>query len=194
MSCLSQQWERQTSWGWRRSRRDQACLLKSRYKESLSLSRRSSSCHLFSVSGMKTQLKAQDVGCRQPLSFCTHLTAIIVWVLAGRTCYGIPASPLFPLSRLFGFLLSYQPQWFHLFRHTTTTLPRLLLTLCLSVILPSNHHLEIYPVIKSFSRNLAPLSWNARWSRSGRCIHFPLSPMCRLSCSWQTKYSSGEDN
>lgn len=36
--------------------------------------------------------------------------------------------------------------------------------------LASNHHLEIHPTIKSFSRNLAPQSRNTRRSRSGWAV------------------------
>ncbi len=164
--------------GWRRGRHVQACRLKSRYKEPLSTSWHSSSCHLFSLSGIKTGLKAQDVGCRQLLSFWTCLTAITVWVLAWWICEGIPASSLFPLSPLCFFsspsptvcVLSNFTYWEN--RAESCEPPNLSwLFLSFSFChLASNHHLKIHPTIKSFSRNLALQSWNARRSRSGWAV------------------------
>lgn len=64
--------------------------------------------------------------------------------------------------------------------------------------LATNHHLEIYPTIKSFSRNLAPRLWNARWSRSGWAVQSQswsvctLPPQCHLSCFWRTNATPQE--
>lgn len=111
------------------------------------------------------------------------LSAITVWVLPGATCEGIPTSSLFPLSPLFLHLYlsdkieSYAASFCHL---------------------ATNHHLEIYPTIKSFSRNLPPRLWNARWSRSGWAVQSQswsvctLPPQCHLSCFWQTNAAPQE--
>lgn len=82
--------------GWRRGRRVQACRLKSRYKEPLSTSWHSSSCHLFSVLGIKTRLKAQDVRCRRFGYVCLQLPSEF---LLGEPVK-VSLLPLYPLYLL----------------------------------------------------------------------------------------------
>lgn len=137
----------------------------------------SSSCHLFSISGIKTRLKEQDVGCRQLPSFWTRLSAITCLSSCWRNLWRYPCflsiSPIPPVSSTFPLLQPVSsvisPDGKIEQSYETPTLPWLLLFFSFCHF-ASNHHLEIYPTIKSFSRNLAPRSWNARRSRSGWAV------------------------
>lgn len=157
--------------GRQRGRHVQACQLKSRYQEPLSTSWNSSSCHLFS-SGIKHRLKAQDVGCRQLPSFWTCSSAITVWVLWRYPCClsisSIPSvSSTLPLLQPVSSVSSPDEKIEQSFETPTLLWLLLFFSFCHFA---SNHHLEIYPTIKSFSRNSAPQSWNVRWSRSGWAV------------------------
>ena len=143
-----------------RGRRVWARWLKSRYEEPLSTSWRSSSCHLFSVSGIRTRLKAQDVGCRQLSGFWTRLTAITV----SRSCcmrrhpcflsvFSIPSVPPF-------FWLSHS-RGFHLLRkvssHTRHSIP------------PT--HPPYLGLFFSFLSVILP--WIIIWKSTPQLSHFP---------------------
>lgn len=168
----------------------QACQFKSRFKKSLSTSWHFSSCHLFSVSGIKTQLKAQDVGCSQLPSFwfvCNYRLSAC-WGNLWRFPYFLSISSIPSVS-------SSLPLWENQASVIRNSHPALAAYFCH---LATNHHLEIYPTIKSFSRNLAPRLWNARWSRSAWAVQSQswsvctLPPQCHLSCFWQTNAAPQE--
>lgn len=89
--------------------------------------------------------------------------AITVWVLAGGTCRGTSS-----LCILYPLCLSSLPlsHGVHLLRNSSPEVSRPVPTVSCCH-LATTDHLEIYPTIKSFSRNPALQTWNARQSLSG---------------------------
>lgn len=110
----------------------------------------SSSCYLFSISGIKSQQKAQDVGCSQPFGALQLLSE----VLLGENLWRYLLS-LYPLSSsVYHLYLSHIPPGGHLLRNSSPEVSRPVPTVSCCHLATSDH-LEIYPTIKSFSRNPA---------------------------------------
>lgn len=169
-------------WGWCRGNLFRHVGFKSRFKASLSTSWHFSSCYLFSISGIKSQQKAQDVECSQPFGPLQLLS----WVLAGETCRCTSS-----LCILYPLCLSSLPlsHGVHLLRNSSPGDSRPIPTVSCCHFATSDH-LEIHPTIKSFSRNPALQTWNARQSLSGWAVQsqswtvYRLPPQRHLSSSW----------
>lgn len=163
---------------------------KSRFKKSLGISWHFSSCYLFSISGMKSQQKAQDVGCSQPFGgmFDRNYCLGSHWGNLQRYFLLCPLSP--PPPPVYHLYLSDVPYGVHLLGNSSPKDSRPVPTVSCCHLATSDH-LKIYPTIKSFSRNLAVQTWNARQSSSGWATQsqswtvWSLPSQCHLSSSWQ---------
>lgn len=110
------------------------------------------------------------------------------------SCWGKPVEVL-PLSvsfipSVYHLYLSHIPHGVHLLRNWSPEAPRPVPTVSCCHLATSDH-LEIYPTIKSFSRNPALQTWNARQSLSGWATQsqswtvYRLPSQRHLSSSWQ---------